>query len=113
MKRSRFIYYIIFASYHLILFLFTYYVDTERGDDFVFLLDLLHNLTNLKYAFLIGLVLVIIDAIWDWQELRQINKEKERTQQEVNVLKAKLFDIQEENKHPVTAVEKKDDPAGE
>jgi len=49
-----------------------------------------------KYATLLGLILVIIDVIWSWIINRDSQKEKDALTHELNTLKAKLFDIQEQ-----------------
>jgi ABC-type transport system involved in cytochrome bd biosynthesis fused ATPase/permease subunit len=51
-----------------------------------------------KYATLLGLILVIIDVIWSWFINRETQKEKAALTHELNTLKAKLFDLQEEAK---------------
>jgi ABC-type transport system involved in cytochrome bd biosynthesis fused ATPase/permease subunit len=49
-----------------------------------------------KYGTLLGLILVIIDVIWSWIINRDSQKEKSALTHELNTLKAKLFDMQEQ-----------------
>ncbi len=51
-----------------------------------------------KYGTLLGLILVIIDVIWSWIINRDSTKEKAALTHELNTLKAKLFDLQEDAK---------------
>lgn len=51
-----------------------------------------------KYGALLGLILVIIDVIWSWIINRESQKEKAALTHELNTLKAKLFDLQEDAK---------------
>ncbi len=54
----------------------------------------------MKYGALIGLVLVVVDYIVDKAEKRTLTKEIEKTQNELNAVKAQLFDKQQS---PATA----------
>ncbi len=51
-----------------------------------------------KYGTLLGLILVIIDVIWSWFISRESQQEKGALTHELNTLKAKLFDLQEQAK---------------
>ena len=48
-----------------------------------------------KYGTLLGLLLVIADFVWSWKINKESAKDLEAREQELNVLKAKLFDLQE------------------
>ena len=52
----------------------------------------------LKYASFFGLLLLIIDLVWDRRVAQRHKQEKDQLQNEVNTLKAKLFDMQEAGK---------------
>ena len=54
----------------------------------------------LKYASFFGLLLLIIDLVWDRRVAQRHKQEKDQLQNEVNTLKAKLFDMQEAGKQP-------------
>lgn len=97
--KKRIIFYIIFSTFHLFLFFFSLYVDSKK-DDLSFLLTLQSKIWMLKYASLFGLLLLVIDLLWDRWVLRKHKQEKDQLQHEVNALKAKLFDMQETAKQP-------------
>lgn len=94
MKKSRLIFYAIFALFHLFLFFFSLYVDSNKND-IQFLLSLQGKIWLLKYGSFLGLALLAIDLLWDWQNARNHTKEKDLLAHEINTLKAKLFDMQE------------------
>lgn len=48
-----------------------------------------------KYGTLLGLLLVIADFVWSWKINKESAKDLETREHELNVLKAKLFDLQE------------------
>ena len=97
MSNNRIIFYCIFAAFHLFLFFFSLYVDSQR-ENVQFLLTLQSKIWMLKYGSFIGLVLLGICMLWDWNSSRAHRKEKDHLNHEINILKAKLFDIQEEQR---------------
>lgn len=97
MSNNRIIFYCIFAAFHLFLFFFSLYVDSQR-ENVQFLLTLQSKIWMLKYGSFLGLLLLAINFIWDWRNTRAHRKEKDHLNHEINVLKAKLFDIQEEQR---------------
>jgi hypothetical protein len=100
MKKSRWIFYAIYAVFHIILVIFTFYVDSKRND-FGALLGLLSWLTLAKVGAVIGLILLIIDIVWSRMTNASAEKENGVLQQELQTLKAKLFDMQEASRKPV------------
>jgi hypothetical protein len=50
------------------------------------------------YLSFIGLILLGISVLWSWSVVLAHRKEKDQLNHEINVLKAKLFDIQEEQR---------------
>lgn len=48
-----------------------------------------------KFVTLFGLVLLISDFVWTWLTNKDAEKEKSNLTHELNILKAKLFDLQE------------------
>ncbi len=94
MKKNRFIFYAVFTSFHLATVFFTVYVDSNKND--LSFLSKIHGwISLLKYGAMLGLLLLIIDVIWDFASLRDMNRENNALRHEVGALKAKLFDMQE------------------
>lgn len=92
MKKNRLIFYLIFALFHIGAFIFT----VALGKDSSFLMSMFSWVPYFKWVTLLGVVLVIIDFAWASMALRENNKEKVALSHEVNTLKAKLFDLQEQ-----------------
>jgi hypothetical protein len=97
MKRNRLIFYAVFATFHLFLVFFTIYVESNRND-FSFLTQMLKYVSILKYGAFLGLLLLIVDVLWDRSAAKEHSKERDALTHELNTLKAKLFDIQESAK---------------
>jgi hypothetical protein len=94
MKKNRLVFYAIFSCFHLFLFFFSLYVDSQQNN-IQFLLTLQSKIWLLKYGSLFGLSLLTIDLVWDWKVYRAFKKENDQLHNEINNLKAKLFDFQE------------------
>ena len=94
MKKYRLIFYLVFLTFHLALFLFTLQVD-DKKENFEYLIKLQGSLHLFKYGAFFGLLLVGIDFFWTLLSTRAAETEKNKIQQEVNTLKAKLFDTTE------------------
>ena len=97
MKKPRLVFYIIFSAFHLFLFLFTLYIDSQK-QNIQFLLSLQSKIWLLKYGSFLGIVLIATELIWDRKVNRTFIKEKDQLNHELNSLKAKLFDLQESEK---------------
>lgn len=97
MNQRRIIFFSIFGAYHLIILLFTVYIDREQAD-FGLLSKMLYNISLFKYGALIGFFLFAVDLIWTWREKRLLEKDVEAAKHEVNTLKAKVYDYQEADK---------------
>ena len=93
MKRKRLIFYAIFSTFHLFIFFFSLYVDSQK-QNIQFLLELQSKIWMLKYGSFFGLTLLVIDLFWDWRIMQSHKKEKDQLQHEINSVKAKLFDLQ-------------------
>jgi|SRR5690606_38247922 len=91
MKKSRLIFYLLFAVFHIVAFIFT----VALGNDTGFLMSMFKWVPYFKWITLIGVLLVLIDFIWSLKANRDRDREKEVLAHEVNTLKAKLFDMQE------------------
>lgn len=92
MKKSRIIFYLIFALFHIGAFIFTVALARDSG----FLMSMFSWVPYFKWVTLAGVVLLVIDIIWSWASAKEGRREKEALAHEVNTLKAKLFDMQEE-----------------
>lgn len=97
MTKSRIIFFSIFGGYHLITLLFTIYMDTQK-DDFGLLARILSNFSLFKYGAFLGVILFTIDFIWARSEKKQNVKDIDVMRQENNILKAKVYDMQEASK---------------
>jgi uncharacterized membrane protein (DUF485 family) len=92
MKKNRVIFYIIFALFHLGAFIFTVALSRDSG----FLMSMFSWVPYFKWVTLLGVLLVVIDFVWTSIEVKNRRREKEALSHEVNTLKAKLFDMQED-----------------
>ncbi len=92
MKKSRLIFYLLFALFHLGAFIFTVVLGNDTG----FLMSMFKWVPYFKWVTLLGVVFVLVDFIWSWIANKDRDREKEALAHEVNTLKAKLFDMQEE-----------------
>lgn len=94
MKRNRLIFYGVFGMLHLFIFIFSLYMDSQRNN-FDFLLAMQGKIGMLKYASLMLLILFAINVILHYRDNRRNLREKEKMTHELNVLKAKVYDLQE------------------
>lgn len=92
MKKNRIIFYLVFVLFHVGAFIFT----LALGNDSSFLMKMFRWVPYFKWVTLLGVLLVVIDFIWAWAAVKDRQREKEALAHEVNTLKAKLFDLQEE-----------------
>ena len=109
MKKYRLIFYLVFLLYHVLIFLFTIQVDNQK-ENFDYLLKMQRSLHLFKYGSFLGLLMVAVDFVWTYLSNRSSESEKSKLQQEMNVLKAKLFDFQE-SKHENKPADKSQDPS--
>lgn len=94
MKKSRIIFYALFAVFHLGAFLFTVILDNNTS----LLFSMVQYVPLFKYVTLMGLVLLVVDFVWALRATKDLEKEKSAVNHELNTLKAKLFDLQEASK---------------
>ena len=111
MKKLRLIIYILFFTFNIALFLFTVYIESY---DNIFELGklILPNISYMKYGALIGVILVVVDFIVDKAEKGVLVKEVEKTRNELNAVKAQLFDSQKSAPEP-DGSEEANEPAKE
>jgi cell division protein FtsB len=103
MTKNRIIFFSIFGGYHLITLLFTIYMDTQK-DDFGLLARILSNFSLFKYGAFLGAILFVIDFIWTRNDKKQNIKDADLMRQENNILKAKVYDMQESLKAAATKI---------
>ncbi len=94
MNKRRLIFFTIFGVYHLILFIFTSYIDVQKSDLGV-LTSMYKFIYLFKYGAFLGIALFLVDLIWAWREAKVFTKDQEALKFEVNNLKAKVYDLQE------------------
>lgn len=63
-------------------------------EDLSFLYSMFGKITWFKYGTLLGLGLFIAEVVWTWLDNKNFEKEKEAMRHENNVLKAKVYDLQ-------------------
>lgn len=100
MNKYRLIFYVVFGAFHLFLLFFTFYVEANKND-FGILTKILKMISWMKYGAMLGLAFVIADVVWVMITNSENNREKDSLKDEINVLKAKLFDMQEASKEQV------------
>jgi hypothetical protein len=91
MKKNRLIFYCLFALFHLGAFIFTIVLDNNSS----LLFKMVGWVPSFKWITLFGLVLFITDVLWARSANKKSEAEKSTLNQELNMLKAKLFDLQE------------------
>lgn len=97
MKKNRIIFYAVFALFHLFIFFFSLYMDSQK-DNIQFLLSLQKKIWMLKYGSFIGLILLLADIIWLMRSDKEHQRKHLQHESEMTSLKAKLFDLQEDAK---------------
>jgi hypothetical protein len=93
MTKGRIIFYSIFGVYQLGAFIFTLIIDSTQSTSFLF--SLLKYIGSFKYITFLGVLLIATDFIWLWIENRKTKRQEEAFRHENNVLKAKVYDMQE------------------
>ena len=93
MTRKRLILYLAFAVYQVTSFIFTILVDGHLD-----LLGLLKFIPWFKYVTFLGLILISVDVVWFFMDLRATSQQKDELTQENTGLKARIFDLQESEK---------------
>lgn len=90
MNQKRLLLYLIFAVYQFSAFIFTVMVDGHLD-----LLGLLKYIPWFKYISFLGVALILTDFGWFWIDHRATRKREQELIKENNVLKAKIYDLQE------------------
>ncbi|MBX2970744.1 MAG: hypothetical protein KF803_15335 [Cyclobacteriaceae bacterium] len=94
MKKNRLIFYSVFGALHLFIFFFSLYMDGQK-ENIQFLFQLQGKIWMLKYGSLLLLLLMAANVILHYRDNRRNQREKDQLNQELNTLKAKLYDLQE------------------
>ena len=81
----------------MIILLFTFYIGS-KNIDFGVLAKLYSKITMLKYGAILGVMLFLVDFVWNWIEAKNAEKEQEAMRLENNTLKAKVYDFQQAGK---------------
>lgn len=98
MKKNRLIFYSVFGALHLFIFLFSVYMDSQK-ENFQFLFQLQGKIWMLKYCSFVLLILMIVNVILHYRDNRRNRREKDQLNQDLDSLKARLFDLQESAKN--------------
>ena len=88
MKKNRLIFYTIFGIYNIAAFIFAIALPN-------IMFNIVGYVPYFKYLALFGLILMIVDFAWAWKINKESAKDLEARETELNILKAKLFDLQE------------------
>lgn len=75
----------------LVAFIFTLVMESSAS----ILLGLISYVGWFKYITFFGVLLIVTDFVWLWMDLRKQKKQEEAFRHENNVLKAKVYDMQE------------------
>lgn len=97
MKRNRLIFYAAIGGLHLLILLFTLYMDSQK-DNLQFLVDLQKVIWLLKYGMLVLVILFVTNIILHVRDNKRHLRENAQLIQELKTLKAKLYDLQESGK---------------
>lgn len=97
MKKNRLIFYSVIGGLHLLIFLFTLYIDSHR-DNSQLMFGIYDKIGWLKYAVFVLMVLFVTNIILHVRDNKRHQRENVQLIQELNTLKAKLYDLQESGK---------------
>jgi hypothetical protein len=100
MNQRRRIFFIIFGVYHLVILIFVLFIEAQK-EDLGLLYGLYSKIWVMRYGAMLGVLLFVVDFIWNWIETRDRGREKDVMRHENNTLKAKVYDLQQPAKEPV------------
>ncbi|GIV37859.1 MAG: hypothetical protein KatS3mg032_2238 [Cyclobacteriaceae bacterium] len=95
MKKNRLIFYSIFGALHLFIFFFSLFMDSQK-ENFQFLIQMQGRIWMLKYGSLILLILFSVNLLLHYRDNRRNEQEKKELLKELNNLKARLYDLEQE-----------------
>jgi hypothetical protein len=99
MNQRRRIFFIIFGVYHLVVMIFVLFIEAQK-EDLSLLYSLYSKIWVMRYGAMLGVLLFVVDFIWNWIESRNSGREKDVMRHENNTLKAKVYDLQQPIKEP-------------
>jgi hypothetical protein len=103
MKKNGYITYGLLAFFHLVLLFVSFYIDyLTKKQDLGGLFAISKYAFLFKYVSFIGLALIIYNFVLSYIYIKDHQKENRQLSDELNLLKAKLFDLQEAAKRPTT-----------
>lgn len=108
MKKLRLTIYILFFAFNISLFVMTLII--ENIEIFKLASWILPKITYMKYGALVGVVLVIVDFIMDKAEKKVLTMKINEIQNELNSVKAQLFDRQRSTPTNPTLEDSKETP---
>ena len=94
MKKPKSFFFLVYLLFHIVLLVVSIYVN-YRSEDFEFLLYLRGQMSMMVYISALGLLLFFVNLVFSGIDTRTSSREKAALEQEVNALKAKMFDLQE------------------
>jgi hypothetical protein len=97
MNKRRLIFLSVFGVYHLASVMVTIFMEANK-DDLSLLYGMFAKISLFKYGTLFGLALFVTEVVWTWRDTKNQEKEKEAMRHENNVLKAKVYDLQNASK---------------
>jgi len=112
MKKPKSIFYLVYFLFHVMLLVVSIYVN-YRSEDFEFLLKLRSNMALMIYVSVAGLILFGINMILASMETKNSKKGKEKLENEINSMKARMYDLQEAAASTTAATSKKEEDDNE
>jgi len=100
MNKRRRIFFIIFGAYHLLTLIFVIFIEAQK-EDLGLLYGLYSKIWMMRYGAMLGLLLFLVDFVWNWIEKKNADKEREVMEHENNTLKAKVYDLQQAAVEPL------------
>jgi len=100
MNQRRRIFFIIFGTYHLVTLFLILFIEAQK-EDLGLLYGLYSKIWMMRYGAILGVLLFVVDFIWNWIETRNAGREKDVMRHENNILKAKVYDLQQPPAEPV------------
>lgn len=97
MKKGKTIFLIIYLLFHLILLVSAIVVNL-RSEDFEFLFSVRDNMSMTVWFAIIGMILFVINVVMITSSTSHHTKKEEGLRQEINSLKAKMYDLQDARK---------------
>jgi uncharacterized membrane protein YhaH (DUF805 family) len=91
MKKNRLIFYSVFGALHLLIFVFSLYMDAN-SEDISLLLNLQGKIGWLKFCSLFLLILFVINVVLHVRDNNRNKRLHDAQLREINELKAKLYD---------------------